>query len=114
MQLGTSGYHILMLLSMVDGKVHPNEQMVITNYLSLAYTFTKNLDNDLEQLITMPKSAYQAHLQQHMDLFFANSTEAERKHLLQFAIHVIKADGKIAALENDLFNYLYSGWTEEE
>jgi uncharacterized tellurite resistance protein B-like protein len=114
MQRGISGYNILSLLAIVDNKIHPNEDLVIRNWLIKEFNYTKNLDDQLETLIHLKKADYIAFLQKQMDLFYAASTVTERNSLLQFAMNVIKADGKIKKGENKLFDYLYQGWNEEE
>lgn len=114
MQRGLSGYKILMLLTNADGKAHPKEDLVVRNWLVQEFNFTKNLDDAVEELSTLAKKDYESYLQKEMDLFFAASTPQERNNLIQFAINVIKADGKIQKGENYLFDYLYNGWNEAE
>jgi hypothetical protein len=99
-----SGYKILTLLSMVDGKSNANEDLVIRNWLIKTFQFSKNFDYELENLTNLPKKEYGIFLQQNMDAFYTNSTTDDRNNLIQFAINLIKADGKIVKGENVLFD----------
>lgn len=114
MQKGKSGYNILMLLTNADGKAHPNEDLVVRNWLLQEFDFSKNLDEEVEKLSVLKADEYETFLQEQMDIFYANSTLEDRNNLLQFAINVIKADGKIEKGENVLFDYLFHGWNEGE
>jgi uncharacterized tellurite resistance protein B-like protein len=114
MQKGISGYNILTLLSMVDGKIHTKEDLVIRNWLIQQFDFTKNLDEEVEQLTKLKKAEYEAFLHTHMDLFYKNSSLEERNNLLQFAMNVIKADGKIKKGEHLFFDTLFEGWNDGE
>jgi uncharacterized tellurite resistance protein B-like protein len=113
MERGVAGFNILTLLSMADGRSHPNEDLVIRNWLIQEFAFSKNLDAELELLTHLKPKDKLVFLQNQMDAFYKESTLKERNNLLQFAINVIKADGKIAAKEDNLFDYLYNGWNEE-
>ncbi len=114
MQKGLHGYNILTLLSMVDGKIDPKEDLVIRNWLIQQFAFTKNLDTQTEMLTKLKKSSYETFLHTEMDSFFAESNKKERLNLLQFAMNVIKADGKIVKGENIYFDQLFNGWNDGE
>jgi uncharacterized tellurite resistance protein B-like protein len=110
----TTGYKILMLMTNVDGKAHPNEDLVIRNWLIQEFQFAKNLDDELDEIAQVPVAEYEPYLQKQMDIFYQNSTAKERNNLLQFAMNVIKADGEIVKGENKLFDQLFDGWNEAE
>ncbi len=114
MQRGISGYNILLLLSMVDGKAHTREDAHIKKYLIDNFTFTKNLDAQLEYIMNLPVDDYAVYMQQEIDNFYKHSTAVERNKLLNYAIKVIKADGKIVPGENELLDLLYHSWYETE
>jgi hypothetical protein len=114
MQKGTLGYNILTMLSMIDGKSNPKEDLYIKDWLIQEFAFSKNLDDELAHISILSKEEYPIFLQEQMDLFYNNSTDKERNNLLQFAINLIKADGKIVKGENLLFDQLYGGWNEQE
>jgi uncharacterized tellurite resistance protein B-like protein len=114
MQRGTLGYNILTLLSMVDGKSNSDEDLVIKDWLVKEFQFSKNLDDELAYITLLSKNDYSSFLQEQMDLFYQKSNEKNRTNLLQFAMHLIKADGKIVKGENVLFDQLFDGWTEQE
>ncbi len=114
MQRGIHGYNILTLLSVVDGKIDPNEDLVIRNWLIQEFAFNKNIDHQTEAFTRLKKNQYEPFLQQEMDAFYNISTKKERNNLLQFAMNVIKADGKIVKGENKFFDQLFNGWNEGE
>ncbi len=114
MQKGTLGFNILTILSMIDGKSHASEDLVIKNWLMQEFPFSKNLDIELTDITDLPPKDYAIFLQEQMDLFYTMSTPEQRNNLIQFAMNIIKADGKIVKGENTLFDQLYEGWNEQE
>jgi uncharacterized tellurite resistance protein B-like protein len=114
MQKGTLGFNIITILSMVDGKSTPNEDLVIKNWLIQEFPFSKNLDMELSDITNLATKDYPVFLQEQMDLFYTKSTPEQRNNLIQFAMNIIKADGIIVKGENALFDQLYEGWNEQE
>jgi hypothetical protein len=45
-----AGYHLLMILSSVDGEFAPEEGMLVQQYLADEFPFRMNLDNELKHL----------------------------------------------------------------
>jgi hypothetical protein len=45
-----AGYHLLMILSSVDGEFAPEEGMLVQQYLADEFPFRMNLDNELKRL----------------------------------------------------------------
>lgn len=113
MQRAKSGYHLLMLLTHVDGEPHVREDMVIRDWLTRHFPFTANLDREMELISALKPADYLPHFHRHMDLFYQYSTPAERMEFLQFAMHLIKADGRISREENIYFDTLYEAWGGE-
>jgi uncharacterized tellurite resistance protein B-like protein len=114
MQRGIHGYNILTLLSLVDGKIDPKEDLVIRNWLIQQFVFTKNFDEQTEDFTKLKKADYEPFLQKEMDAFYKISNADERNNLIQFAMNVIKADGKIVKGENKYFDQLFNSWNEGE
>ncbi len=113
MQRAISGYHLLMILTNVDGRLNVNEDLVIRDWLSQHFPVKPNLDNEMEVISSLEKSDYASHFHTHMNLFYQHSEKQDRLELLQFAMNIIKADGQISKEENAFFNELYDAWNEE-
>ncbi len=107
-----AGYHLLMILSAVDGEFNVKEDMVIRKWLAEQFPFTVNLDNDMDELSKLDPKDYMVHFEKCMADFYEDSSEKERNELIQFAIDLIKADRKITREENIFLNELFGEWTE--
>jgi hypothetical protein len=107
-----AGYHLLMILSAVDGNFDVKEDMVIREWLAEQFPFPVNLDQEMDVLSNMNPDDYMVHFQRCMADFYEDSTEAERNELMQFAIDLVKADNKITPEENLFLDELFSEWTE--
>jgi uncharacterized tellurite resistance protein B-like protein len=114
MQRAISGYNMLMLLTVVDNKLHTKEDIVIREWLSNSFPARPNLDEEMEKLSGLSKDEYVTHFQQQMDIFYQYSTPQERNDFLQFAMFLIKADGEITKEENHFFDMLFDAWNEGE
>jgi uncharacterized tellurite resistance protein B-like protein len=113
MQRAISGYHLLMILTNVDGKLNVKEDLVIRDWLATHFTVKAALDDEMAVISNLGKEDYSAHFNRHMDLFYQHSSYAERLELLQFAMNLIKADGNISPEENTFFDALYDAWGNE-
>lgn len=114
MEKAIAGYNMLMLLTVVDNKLHTKEDIVIREWLTTAFSSKLNLDAEMEKLSSLPADEYAIHFQHQMDIFYKHSTIQERNDFLQFALFLIKADGVITKEENLFFDMLFEGWNEGE
>lgn len=112
MQKAVSGYHLLMILTNVDGRLNVKEDLVIKDWLSKKFSEKVDLDNEMEVISSLSQEDYPIHFHEHMNLFYTNTTNEERVEFLQFAMDIIKADGKIDPEENKFFNELFDAWNE--
>ena len=101
---------MLQLLSAVDGKFGPKEDLVITNYLVENYPFHVEMDGAMEALSKLIPEDYIIHFQKCMDDFFQDSEEYERTRFLKFAVDLVKADDKITEEENVFLKILFDAW----
>ena len=108
-----AGYHMLMILSEVDGEFDKSEGKVIVNYLKKVFPFRVNLDREMEELSALPKEDYFLHFNNAMNDFYEDSTEKERTHFLKFAVKMAKADKKITTEENKYLKELFFAWDSE-
>ncbi len=107
-----AGYHILMILSAVDGIFDAKEDLVIEDWLEKEFPLRVNLDKETEFLSALKQEDYMVHFQSCMADFYEDSTEEERNELIQYAIKLAKADKKITEEENIFINELFNEWTE--
>jgi hypothetical protein len=107
-----AGYHLLMILSAVDDKFSFQEDRLIAEYIAEQFPIKVNLDAETEFLATLPKEDYMPHFQKTMADFYADSTEEERLHLIDFAVQLVKASKPITKEENIFLDELFNEWTE--
>ncbi len=108
----TAGYHLLMILSVVDNSLNPKEDMVIREFLVEEYPppIPMNLDAEMEILSTLDVTQYADHFDQMQKDFYDDSTYQERVRLLDFAIGLIRADGVLHTNENIYLRKLLKSW----
>lgn len=108
-----AGYHLLMILSSVDGEFAPEEGMMIQEYLAEEFPFRMNLDNELEVIATLHPEDWKDHFEFHARCFYDDSTEDERKKFVQFAKTLIKADDSVSNDEHHFYKLLKNLWNYE-
>lgn len=105
-----AGYHILMILSSVDGEFAPEEGMKIQEYLAKEFPFRMDLDDELDIIATLPVEKWQEHFDFHANCFYDDSTEEERNDFIAFAKSLIKADEEVTDKEHDYYVQLKKLW----
>jgi len=110
MNKAVAGYHILMILSELDGDFAGSEGIVIVKYLKDNFPFHTNMDDAVEFLSTLPRDKYLEHFRKAAEDFFSDSTEHERSDFLKFAISLVKADAEITRDENQYIDILCDCW----
>jgi hypothetical protein len=108
-----AGYHLLQLLSAIDGKFTLEEDLVIRKYLVENYPFRVSLDSAMDHLSALPPEDYVLHFQKCMDDFYSDSTRQERIEFLDFATQLVKADNEVTMKENIFLNMLFNAWDSE-
>lgn len=108
-----AGYHMLMILSEVDGEFAKSEGKIIVDYLKSAFPYKLNLDNEMEELSALPKEDYFLHFNNAMNDFYEDSTPKERNVFLKYAVKMVKADKKITPEENKYLKELFFAWESE-
>jgi hypothetical protein len=108
-----AGYHLLMILSQVDGKFDKEAGDIIVDYLSENFPIPVNLDTEIETLSTLPREKYEEHFERCMNDFYDDSTEDERNHFLDFAVKLTKTDNVISENENHYLALLFNAWAPE-
>jgi hypothetical protein len=108
-----AGYHMLMILSQVDGEFDKTEGKIIVDYLKSAFPFRLELDKELEVLSVLPQQDYFLHFNNSMNDFYEDSLPQERTDFLNFAVKMVKADKKITTDENKYLKELFFAWESE-
>ncbi|MBR9859857.1 TerB family tellurite resistance protein [bacterium] len=105
-----AGYLILNILAKIDGDFDAREGNIIVEYVQEAFPLGSNLDNALEELSKTKEEDYPLLFQKCAEDFYADSTEKERLHFIDFTLKLINADHKIDQNENWMLNKLYQYW----
>jgi hypothetical protein len=105
-----AGYHMLMILSVVDGQYAVAEGKIIVNYLVKNYTSEVDTDKENAALLTVPKDQVPEHFKIAAGYFLDNSTEEERIDFIAFAYRLILADGRMAIEENKILTTVAYSW----
>ena len=108
-----AGYHMLMILSQVDGDFDVAEGKVIVKYLKDAFPFRVDLDGEMAILSALSQEDYFMHFNNAMNDFYEDSIPQERVDFLNFAVKVVKADKKITPEENKYLKELFFAWDSE-
>ncbi len=105
-----AGYHLLMLLSAVDGEVAPEEGLMIREYLAEEFPFKMDLDDELDVIASLQPEEWSPHFEFHAKCFLDDSTEEERLSFQQFAKSLIKADETVSDDEHSYYTTLKKIW----
>lgn len=105
-----AGYHLLMILSAVDGIFKPEEGIKVQEYMAEEFPFRLNLDDELEAILQLKAEDWQNHFEFHAKCFEDDSTEAERKDFIRFAKALIKADNEVSDEEHQFYTLLKNIW----
>ena len=108
-----AGYHMMMILSAVDYRLHSEEEKIIREYLFQEFPFHVNLDKQIEIISHLKHDEWETHFEKCMDDFHDDSTEDERVNLLKFALHLSKADDVITEAENYYLQKLFVAWDHD-
>lgn len=107
-----AGYHLLMILSSVDGEFSPEEGLKIQEYLADEFPFRINLDNELDAIATLKPEDWKDHFEFHARCFMDDSEVSERRKFLRFAKSLIKADDEVSEDEHRFYMLLKNMWNE--
>lgn len=108
-----AGYHMLMLISNIDGDFSPEEGGEIVDYMTENFPFDVNLDNELDVVCQLKAEDYYPHFINCMNDFYLDSTEKERKVFLDKAVKMVIADDIVTPEENKYLIELYNAWDND-
>lgn len=105
-----AGYHLLMILSAVDGEFAPEEGLKVQQYLAEEFPFQTNLDDELDVIATLLPEQWESHFTFHAECFYDDSTAEEREKFIEFAKSLIKADDNVTDKEHYFYKTLKKTW----
>jgi hypothetical protein len=105
-----AGYHMLLILSYVDGDSPPAEQKIIRKYMSENFSDDIDFDVETEKVRNINSEDFPLHFNDAMNSFYMESSQDDRNHFLDFAVKLVAADKKISPKENLFLNELYNAW----
>jgi len=108
-----AGFHILMILSRLDGNFTDEESEVGARYISKYFGNDFQIEEETSFLKSLDKENYFHHFKKCMDFFYSKSSAHDRAELIRFAVDMVKADHKITSEENIYLNELLAGWEPE-
>ena len=109
----TAGFHLLMILSRLDGNFTDEESEIAARYISKYLGNDFHIENETGILKSLSKEDYFHHFKKCMDNFYSKSSANDRAELIRFAVDMVKADNKITTEENIYLNELLMGWEPE-
>jgi uncharacterized tellurite resistance protein B-like protein len=110
MNIAQAGYHMLMILSVVDGQYAVAEGKIIVDYLAKNYQMDIDIDKENQALLEVPKDEIPEHFKKSAGLFLDNSNEEQRIDFIAFAYRLVQADGRLAIEENKILTSLAHFW----
>ena len=113
MSRAEAGYHMLVILSSVDGKLNGKEDEIIRGYVAENYKEPVDFEMELKILQNIPAEDYPVHFNNAMNQFYMHSDKDERNHFLDLATKLVIADKTISPKENLFLNELYYAWEIE-
>ena len=110
MNLAQSGYHLLMILSVVDGHYSSTEGKIIVQYLMNNYQLNVNIDEENRILLAIDKVDLPEHFKKMANNFLIHSNNEQRLNFIVFAYRLVQADGNFSELENKMLALLATIW----
>jgi uncharacterized tellurite resistance protein B-like protein len=112
----TAGYKMLLILANADGEHETIESDVIKEYLGDEFeaAFSKLvIDAEISRYSALSHAQLLQEFDFAMQVFYRNSTKAERAAFLQYAMNLIKVDDNISREENEFIDHLFDAWETE-
>lgn len=110
MNIAQAGYHMLMILSVVDGQYAVAEGKIIVDYLAKNYQLDIDIDKENQTLLDVQKENIPEHFKKSAGHFLENSDEEQRVDFIAFAYRLVQADGRMATEENKILTSLAHFW----
>jgi uncharacterized tellurite resistance protein B-like protein len=105
-----AGFHILMMLSLVDGSIQSSESSVILDFLEENFSEPIEIIKEQAFIRACPEEDRLQHFTESVQQFYSISNAADRDKFIAFAMQVVMADKKMEQAENAYINALYDTW----
>jgi uncharacterized tellurite resistance protein B-like protein len=105
-----AGFDLLALLSAIDQRPDASEFDVIGEFLTANHDGQFDAEEELDMLCSLDETGMEERFDQAADFFKSKTSEQERHALLDFALRVIFADGKVDERETRFFKNLGNRW----
>ncbi len=105
-----AGYHMLMILSAVDGQTNLAELKIIRKYMSEHFNDDIDFDAETEIVRNIKPEDYPIHFNNAMNSFYLDSNVKDRNHFIDFAVKLVIADKDVSHKENLFLNELFNAW----
>jgi len=109
----SAGYHMLMILSHVDGTFAAAEAQKIVDFLNHSYPLKIDENKEKQFLDKLPREDFFIHFNNSMNDFYEDSSESDRISFLKFAVDLVTADEKITVEENKYLKELFFAWDSQ-
>jgi uncharacterized tellurite resistance protein B-like protein len=105
-----AGFHILMMLSLVDGNIQSSESSVILDFLEENFSEPIEIIKEQAFIRACPEEDRLQHFTESAQQLYKISNPADRDKFIAFAMQVVMADKKMEQAENAYINALYDTW----
>lgn len=105
-----SGFHLLAILSLADGRSSAEEMNVIREFIENAFPGKIDLIREQAFVKALPDEEMEGHFAEVAARFFSISSPEDRNIVLNFAMQVVMADNEMKPEENRFINRLYDAW----
>ena len=105
-----AGFHILMMLSLVDGSIQSSESSVILNFLEENFNEPIEIIKEQAFIRACPAEERLQHFTESAQQLYAISSQEDRDKFIAFAMQVVMADKKMENEENAYINALFDCW----
>jgi uncharacterized tellurite resistance protein B-like protein len=105
-----AGFHLLMILSLIDGNIHAEESSVVIDFIEKNYKEELDIIKEQAFIRALPQEELNSHFLETAAQFYKISTVEERHNLIEFAMKVVMADKTMETTENAYINELYDAW----
>jgi uncharacterized tellurite resistance protein B-like protein len=105
-----TGFHLLVTLSLSDGRSSQPELNIIRDFLEHAFSGKIDLIKEQAFLKALPSEEFESHFEEVAARFYSISSPEDRNKVLDFAMKVVMADNEMKPEENYFINRLYDAW----
>lgn len=105
-----AAYTLMMMLSVIDGQISPEEQEVIQNYVQQEFGTDLPFDSLNQELLQLEPDDLLERFQQAAMVFYDGSQPEDRRRLLDHSLQLVMADGQLSEEELNIYQGLASIW----